>query len=245
MHKKITKLHAAHPQKNKNAQIVSFFIFIFLYCLLFLPDFSDISVLFNAKTEAPEFRFSDEDAAAQIVMFYIPAIFTVFCANKSQKRRFLPEKTAFQPKSGFTSRRRAAIAFCKDIFFTIAGLFSIALAVSSLSWIFPPSTTPSVHFTGRFFISIPLFFICSAVLEELFFRVYAVSALKSRPLPRGRAAGVSALLFTLPHLWEGPPGMLNALLAAFLLNAVYQKNKSLAQISAAHAAYNIAAAAFG
>ena len=56
------------------------------------------------------------------------------------------------------------------------------------------------------------------------------------------AASCSALLlFTLPHVWEGLFGMLNALLAGLYLTAVYLQNRSLLAPALAHSLYNLTA----
>jgi membrane protease YdiL (CAAX protease family) len=88
-------------------------------------------------------------------------------------------------------------------------------------------------------VSVILACLTVGYLEEGYFRVY---------LPRqcavlGKAAcfWFPVLLFGFCHLYEGPWGFANALLAAVMLSLVYRKTLSLHGIALAHGLYNITA----
>jgi membrane protease YdiL (CAAX protease family) len=76
-------------------------------------------------------------------------------------------------------------------------------------------------------------------LEESYFRYYLLIKLEN-PLPRPAfRIFLSTLLFSLCHIYEGPWGILNAVLAGVLLSVLFIRYRSLHGIAWAHAAYNM------
>jgi membrane protease YdiL (CAAX protease family) len=51
----------------------------------------------------------------------------------------------------------------------------------------------------------------------------------------------STLLFAVCHIYEGPFGLLNSILAALILSFVYTRYRSLHGVALAHGAYNFIA----
>jgi membrane protease YdiL (CAAX protease family) len=76
-------------------------------------------------------------------------------------------------------------------------------------------------------------------LEETYFRAYLYTRFTEAGLGPLRSAAVSAALFTLCHLYEGPWGALNALLAGLFLSLVFLRRKSLHGLAWAHGGYNV------
>ena len=81
--------------------------------------------------------------------------------------------------------------------------------------------------------------ICSAYLEESFFRFYLISKRETMKLGPHRVVLISTLMFSCCHLYEGPWGFLNAALSGILLAFVFLRYRSIHGIAFAHAMYNI------
>jgi membrane protease YdiL (CAAX protease family) len=76
-------------------------------------------------------------------------------------------------------------------------------------------------------------------LEESYFRVYLHIRFAEAGLGPLKGIVVSAALFALCHLHEGPWGALNALLAGIFLSLVFLRQKSLHGLAWAHGGYNV------
>ena len=76
-------------------------------------------------------------------------------------------------------------------------------------------------------------------LEESFFRYYLITFFE-RQIPNAviRIA-LSTVLFSACHMYEGPWGILNAVLAGVLLSILFVRFRSLHGIAFAHGCYNI------
>ena len=81
--------------------------------------------------------------------------------------------------------------------------------------------------------------VSTGYLEESFFRLYIIAKREELGLGPSGAALVSALLFSLCHVYEGPWGFLNAALAGTALAAVFLRYRSLHGIALAHGLYNV------
>jgi membrane protease YdiL (CAAX protease family) len=80
----------------------------------------------------------------------------------------------------------------------------------------------------------------SAYVEESYFRFYLLTRLEeTEPGPLKRVF-VSVFLFSLCHIYEGIPGILNAVLAGTFLSFLFLKYRSLHGLAWAHGAYNAA-----
>jgi membrane protease YdiL (CAAX protease family) len=76
-------------------------------------------------------------------------------------------------------------------------------------------------------------------LEESFFRFYLSARLEGAGLDPPKITVLSVLFFSVCHLYEGPWGTLNAILAGILLSLVFLRYRSLHGIALAHGIYNI------
>ena len=137
--------------------------------------------------------------------------------------------------------------------FTIGlpGLILIGLGISLLISLFSqaqgPTPPPKVEAPGNIWGWIVMVFSClgTGYLEESYFRYYLLTRLRRQlPEPAKRII-LSTLLFSLCHIYEGPWGVLNALLAGILLSALFIRYRSLHGIAWAHGAYNIFVYAMG
>jgi membrane protease YdiL (CAAX protease family) len=82
-------------------------------------------------------------------------------------------------------------------------------------------------------------------LEEGFFRFYLLSKLGETGIKNGTLVFVSTLLFSVCHIYEGPWGMLNAVLAGTFLSLMFLHFRSLHGIALAHGLYNAFVYALG
>jgi membrane protease YdiL (CAAX protease family) len=76
-------------------------------------------------------------------------------------------------------------------------------------------------------------------LEESYFRYYLLIKLEI-PVPNAAMrAALSTALFSLCHMYEGPWGILNAVIAGLFLSALFVRFRSLHGVALAHAFYNM------
>jgi membrane protease YdiL (CAAX protease family) len=123
-------------------------------------------------------------------------------------------------------------------------LIAIGLVLSLLISLFagaspPPRIEPPASVPGW----IVMFFSCIATgyLEESYFRFYLLkkmAALSSGVPGMILRAALSTALFAICHIYEGPWGIANAILAGAALSALFERYKSLHGIALAHGAYN-------
>jgi membrane protease YdiL (CAAX protease family) len=128
-----------------------------------------------------------------------------------------------------------------SLLIALPGLLLIGLTVSLVSPLFQdlpaaPGVSAPVNIPGW----IVLIFSCfsTGYLEESYFRFYLLHRLGELGVKTGKLVGVSTLFFALCHIYEGPWGMLNAVLAGVLLSLVFLHYRSLHGIALAHGLYN-------
>ncbi|MFP3089299.1 CPBP family intramembrane metalloprotease [Treponema sp. TIM-1] len=80
----------------------------------------------------------------------------------------------------------------------------------------------------------------SAYMEESYFRFYLLTRLEDMELTPGKGVFFSVFLFSLCHIYEGIPGVLNAALAGTFLSLLFLKYRSVHGLAWAHGAYNAA-----
>ena len=76
-------------------------------------------------------------------------------------------------------------------------------------------------------------------LEEGYFRYYLTIKLESSLSSPVLRTMLSTVLFSLCHIYEGPWGILNAVLAGLLLSVLFIRFRALHGIAWAHSAYNV------
>ena len=127
----------------------------------------------------------------------------------------------------------------------LPGLIIIGLAISLLVPLFsnhtalipPPFVEGPVSIPG--WIVLVLSCLGTGYLEESYFRYYLLTRME-KPVPQTALKIIfSTTLFSLCHVYEGPWGVLNAVMAGILLSAIFLRFRSLHGIAWAHGAYNI------
>jgi membrane protease YdiL (CAAX protease family) len=121
------------------------------------------------------------------------------------------------------------------------GLLLTGLAVSLISPLF--SAVPAAAAIGSpqtlpAWIVMVLSCISTGYLEESYFRFYLLTRLEELGIRAGRLVLIPVLFFALCHVYEGPWGVLNAVLAGTLLALVFLQFRSLHGIALAHGLYN-------
>jgi len=153
----------------------------------------------------------------------------------------------FPDKKGFSSLKQEKVQKRDFLPFAIGlpGLILIGLFVSFLVSFFylryglalPVKVEAPVSGLGW----IVMAFSClgTGYLEESYFRYYLLTKLeKQQPKVLIRIV-FSTILFSLCHIFEGPWGIINAMLAGFFLSWLYDRFRSLHGVAWAHGAYNI------
>jgi membrane protease YdiL (CAAX protease family) len=153
----------------------------------------------------------------------------------------------FPDKKGFSSLKQQKLQKRDFLPFAIGlpGLIFIGLGVSLLVSFFylryglalPLKIDAPVSVLGWTVMA----FSClgTGYLEESYFRYYLFTKLeKQQPVALIRII-FSTILFSLCHIFEGPWGIINAMLAGFFLSWLYDRFRSLHGVAWAHGAYNI------
>jgi membrane protease YdiL (CAAX protease family) len=197
---------------------------LILYAVLFLP---------AAIPQAPLpdlIPFSPYGELIRIFLYNIPALMLIWYLLF--KTRTPGEWNLGRPR--MTDLLTAAIALPAMILIGLTISF-VALFFTSLS----PGVqigTPS-HPAGWIIMGFSC--ISTGCLEESFFRFYLLNKLRGFGTPAGLAAFISVLFFSICHIYEGPWGTLNAVLAGTLLAALFFRFKALYGLALAHGLYNI------
>jgi membrane protease YdiL (CAAX protease family) len=113
--------------------------------------------------------------------------------------------------------------------------FSLAAQLSGL-FPAPPFAAPE---SAAAWIAAILSSLSSGYLEESYFRVYLLTRLSKAGTGVRETAAVSALLFGFCHIYEGPWGAANAVLAGLILSVFFMRYRVLHGIALAHSFYNI------
>jgi len=116
--------------------------------------------------------------------------------------------------------------------------FAVALVSSYIGGTSAPAalSRPS---TVTEWVILGVWLICSAYLEESFFRFYLLNRRQEMNLNASSALAFSVLLFSACHIYEGPWGFLNSVFSAAILGFVFLRYNSLHGIAIAHGFYNI------
>jgi len=132
----------------------------------------------------------------------------------------------------------------------LPGLILIGLAISQLVSIASVyEILPNRSFSQPLLVEAPgnvwgwivMAFSCigTGYLEESYFRYYLLTRLENAlPSPVFRTI-ISTILFSFCHMYEGPWGILNAVLAGLFLSTLFIRYGSVHGIAWAHGAYNI------
>jgi membrane protease YdiL (CAAX protease family) len=139
----------------------------------------------------------------------------------------------------------------KDIFFAIPIFLGLAVLMMVINIVTAYTAgrsggegVASLQWSFSNYRLIPLLLLTTMVnayREELFYRFYLLGRLEQLGLNAAAAIGVSSILFSIGHIYQGLPGFLLALLTAFFLAGIYWKTRRFYAVAAAHGLYNFAA----
>jgi membrane protease YdiL (CAAX protease family) len=129
-------------------------------------------------------------------------------------------------------------------FITLPCLLLIGIAVSLVSSFIggPQAQVPlNSPATAPGWLVLCVSCICAAYLEESYFRYYLLTRNDELNLSASSALLLSASLFSICHIYEGPWGFLNAALSGVFLGFIFLRYNSLHGTAIAHGLYNILA----
>jgi hypothetical protein len=204
---------------------------LILYFVLFFPGIyaSGVSLGGDIIEVIP---FSIFRELGRTVTYTIPSIALIwYIMGKKKLLAFLSR--------GF--RKKDLIAFFAALFglcFISAGIsLLVSFIYNYYDFILPSKVEAPVKYAGW----IVLAFSClgTGYLEESFFRYYLLTKYE-KTIPQTAIRVVfSTFLFSLCHIYEGPGGFINSVLAGILLSAIFIHYRSLHGVAWAHGAYNI------
>jgi hypothetical protein len=210
---------------KRRAAIAAFVEPLILYWILFLPSWG-----FPAS-DAAVFSFSINQELNRIAVYNLPALALIWYLLFRSGRPFSPLPGPWP--------RRGDLA---TMLFTLPALAALGALISLLGALFPdPVTAPDLALPQGPPAVMVMILSCisTGYLEETYFRFYLFRRLTEGGANVTKVALVSSLLFALCHLYEGPLGALNALLAGLLLFFIFARRRSLHGIAWAHGGYNI------
>jgi membrane protease YdiL (CAAX protease family) len=197
---------------------------LILYLALFIP-----GVLSGGPL--PEIiPFSILRELSRTLLYSLPALALVW--------RLLLYKRSLRDWDAAKPRLRDLRAFS----LALPGLLALGLAVSLVfPLIFPENPVPRLEAPANApgWIVLALSSLSTGYLEESYFRFYLLRLLEQTGLGTKRRLFISVMLFSFCHIYEGPGGAINALLAGLLLGGVFIRERSLHGIAWAHGAYNL------
>jgi len=221
-----------------NCQKANSLEIIILFFVLFYPGIHSIAINGAAQTEAV-IHFHELNELARTLTYTIPAIALLWYI--------------ISDKNGFSALLQEKIKKTDLIPFA-AGLLGLALIGTGLSLVIshlaenreliPP---PQVQAPSSVFGWTVMVISCigTGYLEESYFRYYLLSG-SEKIFPKTVIMIIfSIFLFSICHLYEGPWGVANAVMAGTLLSILFIRFRSLHGIAWAHGFYNIFVYAVG
>jgi membrane protease YdiL (CAAX protease family) len=197
---------------------------LILYYVLFFP------AVLSFGDPVPDAVFSPAGEFNRIFFYNIPSLaliwYLVFMAKpvKQLAERYFRIKDLF--------------AFIVSLPALILVSLSISLASNLMNM--PAQALPvPAHTAGWILLCISC--LSTGYLEESYFRFYLLNKLEEAGSALGIRVLGSTLLFAVCHIYEGPLGLLNSIMAALILSSVYTRYRSLHGIALAHGAYNFIA----
>ena len=209
---------------------------LILYFVLFFPGIfssSFPSALSSGIEAAEAIPFSILHELSRTLTYTIPALALLWYLMSD--------------KNGFSALKDEKPSLWDTISFAVGlpSLIIIGLGISFLVTQFsgypnlapPPMVEPPVNLWG--YIVMVLSCLGTGYLEESYFRYYLLTRLENSVPQLILRIIFSTTLFSLCHFYEGPWGILNAVLAGILLSVLFTRFRSLHGIAWAHGAYNI------
>ena len=222
---------------------------LILYFVLFFPSYYTPD--FAAETVFVEsISFSVLRELARTLTYSIPSLALLWYLITNKKGFTGPDGNLRYANLSLSVRRLGFPDFNipgkKDLVPFVIGLpvliligFGISLLISFFTEFsgLPPKIEGPATVSGWIVMILSCFF--TGYLEESYFRYYLLTKLQNLFARDMFRIIISTILFSLCHLYEGPWGILNAVLAGILLSVLFIRFKSLHGVAWAHGAYNI------
>ena len=153
----------------------------------------------------------------------------------------VPEKKGFSALAAEKPRWRDLVPFAAGLPSLIIIGFGISFLVSHFSGFFglvPPLKVESPAGIAGWIVMV-VSCLATGYLEESYFRYYLLTKLKYVVSHDILRITFSTALFAFCHFYEGPWGILNAVLAGIVLSVLFIRYRSLHGVAWAHGVYNI------
>jgi len=201
-------------------------------------------VLFFPGVFSSPFPAQGIDAAALIpfsVLRELGRTFTYTIPSLALLWYLISDKKGFSALADEKPRIRDLIPFAAGLPALIVTGFGISFLVSHFSGLLGLPQPLKVEAPGNIIGWIVMVASClaSGYLEESYFRYYLLTRLESAVSPEVLRILFSTVLFGFCHFYEGPWGILNAVLAGVILSVLFVRYRSLHGVAWAHGVYNI------
>jgi membrane protease YdiL (CAAX protease family) len=197
---------------------------LILYCILFLPG------VLRHDPPAELAVFSVYRELIRTIVYNLPALALIWYLRRKSGR------AGRLPLPGLQDLYAFLLAF--------PSLLLTGICVSRAAAFFP-NLPENVRIEGPANITglAALVFSClsTGYLEEGYFRYYLGEKIEKFGLGPRTFLLISVVLFSFCHVYEGPWGTMNSVLAALILGLIYIRFRSLHGIALAHGLYNLAA----
>ena len=205
---------------------------LILYFVLFFPGIYASGLSLGGST-IEVVHFSIVRELGRTVTYTIPSIALVwYIIGKKRLSALISRRFRIKDLIAF------AIGLSGLILISLSISFSVTIFLEYYDFFPPP---PKIEAPAGYAGWIVLVFscLCTGYLEESFFRYYLITKYESTFPQTAARVIISTFMFSLCHVYEGPGGFINAILAGILLSALFIRYKSLHGIAWAHGAYNI------
>jgi membrane protease YdiL (CAAX protease family) len=215
---------------------------LILFFVLFFPGIYGAG--FSGETGSIDtIPFSALRELGSTLTYTIPSLALIWylLSDKESFDASTGEKKCFLPWEQRKLRKRDFFSFGAGLSGLIITAFGLSFLASFFSQTADLTQVPKVEAPGNAMGWMIIVFSClgTGYLEESYFRYYLLTRLKEfLPQPVMRII-LSAVLFSMCHIYEGPWGILNAFLAGVFLSALFIHARSLHGIAWAHGVYNI------
>jgi len=198
---------------------------LILYILLFFPG----SAFIFTNKEAVVMNFSITTEMVNIFTYFMPSLALIwYLIYKARKIELWAVKPGRKDIISFVITLPCLLITSLIVTFTgvyVGGYSSqITLKTPStvIEWVFLSTTC-----------------LLSAYLEESYFRYYLLTKREEFNLNAPAALGLSVVMFSICHIYEGPWGFINAIICGTILGFIFLRYTSLHGIAIAHALYNV------
>jgi membrane protease YdiL (CAAX protease family) len=213
---------------------------LILYGILFLPG----ALRHEAPADLAVFSINRE--IIRIAAYNLPALALIWYLHRISGRSgggpgVGSDRSSGRSSGGTGAALRPGLGDLFSFLLVLPALFLTGICVSRAAALFP-------GVPGGFRIEGPrdpagyaaVFLSClsTGYLEESYFRFYLQEKVEEFGLGKRSFLFISAALFSLCHLYEGPWGTMNSLLAALILALAYIRFRGLHGIALAHGFYN-------